>query len=184
MKNKLILIVFIIGLIKNIKANDITCFPSVRIGYVFSASFSMGFDLDILLKTPVSIPKTQYGINFSQTFTNVKIRRVDKGFHTTLQIKGILRTPFSDMRMGYGTVANNWGWENRSRCTTQGLAYEFSFTHPDQPFIPWVGVNIQKIKWDWEWFDTSYYQIFSKIEIPTSQPAFEKIEKKLTKANN
>lgn len=67
-------------------------------------------------------------------------------------------------------------WENRSRCTIQGLAYEFSFTHPNQHFIEWVGLNIQNIKWDWEWFDTSYYQLFSRIEIPTSQSAFERIE--------
>lgn len=179
MKIKFLLFCLIVGSLTPVQANELTCFPSVRIGYVFSASFSMGFDLNILVKAPLGIPNTQYGINFSQTFTNVKIRRVDKGFHTNLQLKGILRTPFSDMRMGYGYVANNWGWENRSRCTTQGLTYEFSFTHPDQPLVPWVGVNIQKIKWDWEWFDTSYYQLFSRIEIPTSQPAFEKIEKKL-----
>ena len=37
-------------------------------------------------------------------------------------------------------------WENRSRCKIQGLAYEFYFTHPNQPFIEWVGLNIQNIK--------------------------------------
>lgn len=183
MKNACIIFLLLFGLNSKMNASDITCFPSVRIGYVFKASFSMGFDLDILLKTPLNIPNTRHGINFSSTYTNVKIRRVDKGFHTTLQIKGILRTPFSDMRIGYGTVANNWGWENRGRCTTKGLSYEFSFTDPNQPFVPWVGLNIQNIQWDWEWFDNSYYQLFSKIEIPTSQTAFEKIEKKLISPN-
>ena len=62
-------------------------------------------------------------------------------------------------------------------------SYEFSFTDPNQPFVPWVGLNIQNIQWDWEWFDNSYYQLFSKIEIPTSQTAFEKIEKKLIPPN-
>jgi len=179
MKIKIILLCLIIGLLKPSKANELNCFPSVRIGYVFSASFILGFDLNILANTPINIPNTQYGINFSQTFTNVKTRRVDKGFHTNLQIKGILRTPFSDIRLGYGYVVNNWGWENRSRCTTQGLACKFSLTHPNQPFIPWVGFNIQNIKWDWEWFDTSYYQLFSRINIPTSQSDFERIEKNI-----
>ena len=81
--------------------------------------------------------------------------------------------------MGYGYVVNNWGWKNRSRCTTQGLAYEFYLTHPNQPFIPWVELNIQNIKWDREWFDTSYYQLFSRIDIPTSQSDFERIEKNI-----
>ena len=177
MKIKILLLYLIIGLLKPSKANKLNCFPSVRISYVFSASFSLGFDLNLLVKAPINITNTHYGVNFSQTFTKVKTRRVDKGFHKILQIKGILRTPSSDIRMGYGCVVNNWGWENRSRCITQGLAYEFSFSHPSKYFIPWIGLNIQNIKWDWEWFDTSYYQLFSRIEIPTSQSGFEKIIK-------
>jgi hypothetical protein len=94
MKIKILLLCLIIGLLKPSKANELNCFPSVRIGYVFSASFSLGFDLNILANTPINIPDTNYSINFSQTFTNVKTRRVDKGFHTNLQIKGVLRTPF------------------------------------------------------------------------------------------
>jgi len=42
MKIKILLICLIIGLLKPSKANKINCFPYVRIGYVFSASFNLG----------------------------------------------------------------------------------------------------------------------------------------------
>lgn len=162
-------------------ANKVSCVPSIRIGYVFTASVSFGIDIDVLFNASENLPEVKYGFSFSQSYVKVKIRNVDKGFHSMYQLNGVIQNNYVDFRFGRGHVSNNWGYQNRSKCVTSGSVFELSFTHPDSFIAPWVGLNIQKIKSNWEWFDTSYYQAFTRLKFPTEKKGYNNIFSELKK---
>lgn len=164
---KIITLLILVLIISKTKAN-IQINPSIRVGYLLSSKWSFGVDFDILYYQNKTY-NLQYGLNFSQNYAKVKIRNIDKGFHSIFQLKGVIKNQFIAVRYGRGKVVNNWGWDNRSKCLTKGFAAELSFTNPNSYLTPWFGINIQRKQWDWEWFYINYYNFFTKLSIPTSK---------------
>lgn len=178
---KRLLILIVLFTSKLAFANKVSFVPSIRIGYVITSNISFGIDIDVLFNAPENLPDVKYGFSFSQSYAKVKRRNVDKGFHSIYQLNGVIQNDYIDCRFGRGHVSNNWGYQNRSKCVTSGAVIELSFTHPDSYIAPWVGLNIQRIKSNWEWFDTSYYQLFTRLKFPTEKKGYENIFNELKK---
>lgn len=174
-KNAILFLIFSVSVFKLI-SNPLSVKPVIKVGYLFKAKFTFGFDLDFNynIKNKINV-----GISISQSYANVKIRNVDKGLHSIFQLNGYFRNDRLDFRMGRGIISNNWGWENRSKCITKGTSIEITSKITTSPLSPWLGINIQKKKWNWEWFDTNYYQIHTKFVIPNSASEYKNLTNEL-----
>lgn len=139
--------------------------PGISLGYCFSThGMSFGLDCDIGLYKSYEGPKqVNYGFSISRYWTIVKkrsIRQIHR--HSTLDF--MIETENVDIKAGFGTAFNPWGYGNRNRCKVNGFNTDISYTNNEYT-KPWIGLKgffYKRRKW--RWHDAPYITLYSKYK--------------------
>lgn len=140
--------------------------PGLKLGFnITSRGLYIGPTIDIgLWRNYWGNPTTvNAGLNIEKTWTWVN-NYGNKSVHKQRSIGVMVETPNLDLKFGYTSIRNGWGFNNVNECRVGGVYIDGSYTKSTYDF-PWFGVNAVFYKRaNWGWFDRPYVSLYTKYK--------------------
>jgi len=140
--------------------------PGFKIGFCLtSKGMYLGPELDIGVWRSFwgNPPIRNAGFNIGKTWTWVN-NYGGKASHKQRYFGIMVESENYDVKLGYTSIRNGWGYNNVNECRVGGFYLDGSYTQPTYDFA-WYGVNAVFYKRaNWKWFDRPYLTLYTKYK--------------------
>ncbi len=142
--------------------------PGVSFGYTIGGNINFGFEMDIgMIDGMLSNWNIHSGITLSRYWT---ITKGDMHRHRAISL--FTESDYFDFKIGFGSVKNKSGYNNKRKCREEGLHIDLSLTRPEM-YYPWLGFKIFIYnQQNWEYYNHFYRSLYLKYKYPIAKIDF------------